>query len=94
VGSAVRAEILRVPAGPQLSGRHRRDLWTVAGTPTKRRWALDADLSAAFDRVGHDHILRQLGTFPARGRVRGWLKAGVLDKERFARPRRGPLKAG
>src|SRR5918995_107223 len=44
--------------------------WTVAGTRTKRRWALDADLSAAFDRVGHDHILRQLGTFPARGRVR------------------------
>ena len=31
--------------------------WTVAGTRTKRRWALDADLKAAFDRADHDHIL-------------------------------------
>ena len=40
--------------------------WTVAGTRTKRRWALDADLTSAFDRVAHDPILDQLGTFPAK----------------------------
>jgi RNA-directed DNA polymerase len=68
--------------------------WTVAGTRTKRRWALDADLSAAFDRVGHDHILRQLGTFPARGHVRGWLKAGVVDKQRFAPTEEGTPQGG
>src|SRR6266508_4403214 len=56
--------------------------WTVAGRRTKRRWVLDADLTAAFDRVGHDHILDQLGTFPAKAAVAGWLKAGVIDKGR------------
>jgi RNA-directed DNA polymerase len=34
--------------------------WTVAGTRTKRRWALVADLKAAFDRVDHDHVLGHL----------------------------------
>jgi RNA-directed DNA polymerase len=58
--------------------------WTVAGRRTKRRWVLDADLSAAFDRVEQDHILNQLGGFPAKAAVAGWLKAGVVDQGRFA----------
>jgi RNA-directed DNA polymerase len=44
---------------------------------------LDADLAAAFDRIGHDHLLAQLGTFPAREPVAGWLKAGVVENGRF-----------
>lgn len=68
--------------------------WTVAGTRTKRRWALDADLASAFDRVAHDHILDQLGTFPAKGLVREWLKAGVLDRGRFAPTEEGTPQGG
>jgi len=40
---------------------------TVKGSDTKRRWILDADLAAAFDRIDHDHLLQDLGQFPARG---------------------------
>jgi len=68
--------------------------WTVAGTRTKRRWALDADLEAAFDRVDHDHILSLLGTFPARGAVTGWLKAGRVDKDGFAPTEEGTPQGG
>jgi RNA-directed DNA polymerase len=68
--------------------------WTVAGTRTKRRWALDADLKAAFDRVGHDHVLGMLGTFPARDAVAGWLKAGVIDKGEFAPTEEGTPQGG
>jgi RNA-directed DNA polymerase len=68
--------------------------WTVAGTRTKRRWALDADLKAAFDRVDHDHILRSLGTFPAREQVAGWLRAGVIDKDGFAPTEEGTPQGG
>jgi RNA-directed DNA polymerase len=68
--------------------------WTVVGKRTKRRWVLDADLASAFDRVGHDHILNQLGTFPARELVRGWLKAGVLDKGRLAPTEEGTPQGG
>jgi RNA-directed DNA polymerase len=42
---------------------------------------LDADLTAAFDRIDHAHLLSNLGSFPGRGMIRGWLKAGVFDKD-------------
>ena len=46
------------------------------GANPRRRWVLDADLAAAFDRIDHDHLLGLLGTFPARGLIADWLKAG------------------
>jgi RNA-directed DNA polymerase len=52
---------------------------TASGRSAKRLWALDADLQSAFDRLSHDHILASLGAFPARGLVRQWLKAGVIE---------------
>jgi RNA-directed DNA polymerase len=45
-----------------------------------RKWVLDADLTAAFDRIDHNHVLSQIGAFPARDWVAGWLKAGVIEK--------------
>jgi RNA-directed DNA polymerase len=68
--------------------------WTVAGRRTKRRWVLDADLTAAFDRVGHAHILGQLGGFPAKAAVAGWLKAGVVDQGRYAPTEEGTPQGG
>src|SRR5262245_30332963 len=47
---------------------------TARGASCRRQWALDADLAAAFDRIDHSHLLGQLGTFPARGRIEQWLK--------------------
>src|SRR2546429_4022387 len=44
---------------------------------------LDADLAAAFDRIGHSFLLSQLGTFPARELIAGWLTAGVAEDGRF-----------
>jgi len=64
------------------------------GANPKRRWALDADLAAAFDRIDHQHLLRQLGTFPARGQIAGWLKAGVVEKGRFAPTEEGTPQGG
>ena len=62
---------------------------TARGKTCKRPWALDADLAAAFDRIDHDHLLGQLGSFPARGLVRAWLKAGVIDGGQLAPTERG-----
>jgi hypothetical protein len=47
------------------------------GKHPERRWALDADLAGAFDRIAHNYVLAMLGSFPARGMVAQWLKAGV-----------------
>jgi hypothetical protein len=44
------------------------------------------------DRIDHSHLLAALGTFPARGLVEGWLKAGVVDQDRFAATEEGAPK--
>jgi RNA-directed DNA polymerase len=59
-------------------------IFKVARGPNpSRRWVLDADLAAAFDRIDHEHLMAQLGSFPAREQIRGWLKAGVVEQGRF-----------
>ena len=40
---------------------------------------LDADLAAAFDRIEPRASSRQLGGFPARDLIAGWLKAGIFE---------------
>jgi len=67
---------------------------TARGKTCKRLWALDADLAAAFDRIDHSWLLGQLGTFPARGRIEQWLKAGVIDHGRFAPTEQGCPQGG
>ena len=67
---------------------------TARGATCKRVWALDADLTAAFDRIDHAHLLAQLGSFPARGMIVAWLRAGVIDQGRFAPTEEGSPQGG
>ncbi len=68
---------------------------TLRGKTARRLWILDADLEAAFDRLDHDHLLGQLGSFPARGLIRGWLKAGVFEPGKgFAPTEQGSPQGG
>jgi RNA-directed DNA polymerase len=64
------------------------------GKDPKRQWVLDADLTAAFDRINHDRLLALLGRFPARGLIEQWLKAGVIDQGRFAPTVEGTAQGG
>jgi len=64
------------------------------GANPRRCWALDADLAAAFDRIDHSHLLSQLGTFPARGLIADWLKAGMIDRGRFSPTEEGTPQGG
>jgi RNA-directed DNA polymerase len=51
-------------------------------------------LAGAFDRIAHDHILAMLGTFPARGMVAQWLRAGVVENGRLHRTEEGTPQGG
>jgi RNA-directed DNA polymerase len=93
VGGAVRAEVLRLSAGPRLPRRDRGRLPGVKGKNPRRRWVLDADLAAAFDRIAHDHILAMLGSFPARGTVKQW-RASVVEEGRLTRTEEGTPQGG
>jgi RNA-directed DNA polymerase len=67
---------------------------TLCGNRSQRRWILDADLAGAFDRIDHEHLLDSLGTFPARGMVRAWLKAGVIESGGFMPTDEGTPQGG
>jgi RNA-directed DNA polymerase len=56
----------------------------VAAKGAKRDWVLDADLKSAFDKIDHSFLLGRIGMFPAREQIRGWLKAGVVDRGRYS----------
>jgi RNA-directed DNA polymerase len=64
------------------------------GPNPSRRWVLDADLAAAFDRIDHHLLLAQLGTFPARDLVEQWLKAGVVEQGRLTPTEEGTPQGG
>jgi len=67
---------------------------TARGAKCRRLWVLDADLTAAFDQIDHSQLLDRLGTFPGRGMIEGWLRAGVMDQGRFAPTERGSPQGG
>ena len=69
-------------------------IFQAAKQNPRRLWALDADLAGAFDRIGHGHLMTMLGTFPARGMIRAWLKAGVVEKGRLSRTEEGTPQGG
>uniref|UniRef100_UPI002AD40450 reverse transcriptase domain-containing protein n=1 Tax=Frankia sp. Cr1 TaxID=3073931 RepID=UPI002AD40450 len=53
---------------------------TLKGKNAMRLWALDADLTAAFDHIDHSHLMAVVGGFPGREAARQWLKAGVVEE--------------
>jgi RNA-directed DNA polymerase len=66
----------------------------VVGRNPHRRWVLDADLAAAFDRIGHTQLLALLGAFPARDRIAEWLRAGVVEREQLTPTLAGTPQGG
>ncbi len=57
--------------------------WIRLNRQGKDRWLLDADVSAAFDNLSHEHILKRLGNMPGRELIRQWLRAGYVEADIF-----------
>jgi RNA-directed DNA polymerase len=70
-------------------------LYGVLRGRARRVWILDADLSAAFDKISHSFLLDQLGSFPARDMIAKWLAAGVVEAGKgFAPTEEGTPQGG
>jgi len=68
---------------------------TLNGPRARRVWILDADLSAAFDKIDHSRLLDALGSFPAREMIERWLTAGVIERGKgFAPTEAGTPQGG
>lgn len=44
------------------------------------KWVLDADIKGFFDNIAHETIINQMGSIPRGELIKGWLKAGFIDK--------------
>jgi RNA-directed DNA polymerase len=70
-------------------------LYVTLNGKARRTWILDADLTSAFDKIDHSFLLGQLGSFPARDMIAGWLKAGVFEAGKgFAPTEEGTPQGG
>uniref|UniRef100_UPI003F4935A3 group II intron reverse transcriptase/maturase n=1 Tax=Amycolatopsis sp. CA-096443 TaxID=3239919 RepID=UPI003F4935A3 len=66
----------------------------LRGANPHRTWILDADLTAAFDKINHDQLMAKIGHFPAAGMINAWLKAGTVDKGRYSPTSEGTPQGG
>jgi RNA-directed DNA polymerase len=66
----------------------------IGNKAARKVWVLDADLSAAFDRISHQHLMDSIGLFPGRRQILGWLKAGVMEGTTFAHAVEGTPQGG
>ena len=55
-------------------------IYLICGAHRRKHWVVDADITGAFDHIQHKTIIDALGQFPAKGLVKAWLKAGVLEE--------------
>jgi len=61
----------------------------------KPKYVLDADIEKCFDRINHDALMKKLKTIPPIARlVKGWLKAGIIDKGEWLFPEAGTPQGG
>ena len=60
----------------------------------KDSWVLEADIKGFFDNIAHESILRQLGNFPGKAQIEGWLKAGFVYKGDYSPTEMGTPQGG
>jgi RNA-directed DNA polymerase len=65
-----------------------------ASPNARNTWVLEADIQGFFDNIAHESILKQLGNFPARSLIKGWLKAGFIFKGKFNPTEMGTPQGG
>jgi RNA-directed DNA polymerase len=62
---------------------------------SKAKFVLDADIKGCFDYINQQALLKKMETYTAlRHTIKGWLKAGVLDKHVFAPTEEGTPQGG
>ncbi len=57
-------------------------------------WVLEADIKGFFDNIAHESILKELGNFPKRDLIIGWLKAGFILEGKYNPTEMGTPQGG
>ena len=57
-------------------------------------WVLDADIKGFFDNIAHETIINLIGSVPYGELIKGWLKAGFIDKGQYNPTETGTPQGG
>ncbi len=69
-------------------------IYQTVGVHKNKHWVVDADIKGAFDNIQHKTMEEAINRFPGKGLIRAWLKAGIVEKERFERTELGTPQGG
>ena len=69
-------------------------IYQISKPNTRKHWVVDADIVGCFDNIQHKTIQTALSRFPAKGLVTVWLKAGLIENERYERTELGTPQGG
>ncbi|WLE00853.1 group II intron reverse transcriptase/maturase (plasmid) [Agrobacterium leguminum] len=69
-------------------------IYPLASPHRRKKWIVDADIEAAFDKIGHDALLGALGSFPAHALISQWLRAGYVEDGIFHETETGTPQGG
>src|SRR4029450_6902166 len=60
----------------------------------KENYVLEADIKGCFDNINHEALLHKINDPALRPRLKGWLKAGIMDQGVFQETDRGTPQGG
>jgi RNA-directed DNA polymerase len=69
-------------------------IYGLARPNKTKKWVLDADITGAFDNIGHEHLLKAIGQVPGKELIKQWLKAGYMDQGEFHTMEAGTPQGG
>ena len=71
-----------------------RRVYLTVREGTTRQWMLDADIEGAFDNISPEHLLKELGNFPARRWIERWLAVGIMEQGKWSATETGTPQGG
>lgn len=69
-------------------------IYNIENPRSRKHWVVDADITGAFDNIQHETIQKAIESFPAKGLVKAWLKADIVENERLERTSVGTPQGG
>lgn len=69
-------------------------IYLISRPNKKKKWVVDADITGAFDNIRHETVLDALRGFPGKRLIKAWLKAGIMQKQKWSQTEVGTPQGG
>ncbi len=69
-------------------------IYLISRPNKNKKWVVDADVTGAFDNIQHETVLDALRGFPGKRLIKAWLKAGIMQKQKWSQTEIGTPQGG